>query len=177
MGNEQKIEVEVDVKAADYRRILFWYHWKRIALIGLVWLILFPAILWFVAFGAGASPFTSNNNSPLIVFVLFALLPILLCGSFYFSIWKQAKKIEKISERTHFIFSESGIDSKNTLAASQFSWERINKICETKTDFIFFSQENVFYTVPKRFFVSDEQIKNFKILLAEKLGKQAKLIT
>jgi YcxB-like protein len=175
MKNEQTIEVVIDVTAEDYRRVLFWYHWKRIALIGLVWLILFPTILWLVAFGAGASPFTSNNNSPLIVFVIFALLPILLSVSLYFSIWKQAKKIEKISEKTHFIFSDSGIDSKNTLAASQFSWERLDKIYETKTDFIFFPQENVFYAIPKRFFQSDEQIKNFKTLISEELGKKAKL--
>jgi heme/copper-type cytochrome/quinol oxidase subunit 2 len=176
MENERKIEIEVDVKAEDYRRILFWYHWKRIAIVGLVWLLVFPLTIWFVAFGAGANPFESKDNSPLPVFAIFAMIPILIVVSFYFSIWRQAKKIEKISEKTSFVFSAMGFDSKNPSTSFQTTWERLNKIHETKSDFIFFPQENVFYTIPKRFFRNDEDIQKFKSLLRETLGKKAKLI-
>jgi hypothetical protein len=175
MEGRQKIEVEVNANAADYRRILFWYHWKRLVMVALVWLILFPTILWFVAFGAGASPFNSENNSPLLIFIIFAMLPILLGFSIYFGIFRQAKKIEKIAEKVTFAFDEDGLETKSESTSSQIKWGRFVKICEIKKDFIFFPQENVFYTVPKISFQNDEQINNFKDLIREKLGEKAKL--
>jgi hypothetical protein len=176
MENERKIEIEIDVKAEDYRRVLFWYFWKRILLVGLLYLIVIPAMLWLVAFGAGASPFEIQNRQILIVFVFFGLLPILIIFSFYYSIWKQAKKIEQISETSVFIFNENGLETKSASTSSQMVWERFAKIYETKTDFIFFPQESVFYTIPKRYFKDQDEIGNLRELVREKINTKAKLL-
>jgi YcxB-like protein len=175
MGNDQKIEVEIDVTAEDYRRVLFWYFWKRILLVALLYLIIIPASIWFVAFGAGANPLEIQNRQLLIVFVFFGMLPILLVFGRYFSIWRQAKKIENISEKSLFIFSDNGLETKSKSTSSQMLWERFAKIYETKTDFIFFPQEHVFYTIPKRFFINQNEMQDLRELVGRKLGEKAKL--
>lgn len=175
MESQQKVEVEVNAKAADYRRILFWYHWKRLVLAGFLWLIIFPAFIWVLGLSSGVNPFSSENNSPLLILTVFGLLPVLVGFSVYFSIWRQAKKIERISEKAIFVFDENGLKTKSESSSSQMKWDRLAKICETKKDFIFFQQENIFYTVPKISFQNDEQIDDFKKLTREKLGEKAKL--
>jgi YcxB-like protein len=175
MEHRQKIEVEVNAKAANYRRILFWYHWKRILAVAIVYLVVAPTMVWFVAFGAGTNPFDEKNKDIFLIFGIFAVLPILLGFSIYFGIFRQAKKIEKIAEKVIFAFDEDGLETKSESISSQIKWDRFVKICETKKDFIFFPQENIFYTVPKISFKNDEQINNFKDLIREKLGEKAKL--
>ena len=173
--SERKIEVEFKTNASDYRRVLFWYQWKRLLLIAIAWLVIFFPILYIVGFGAGANPFDSKNNAPLLVFVLLLLLPLMLGVSIYFGIWRQAGKIERIAEHVRMTFSEDGIQSVAESSSSQRIWEGFAKVYETKADFIFFPQENVFYTIPRRFFTNDAQIKELKSLLRAKLGNKAKL--
>ena len=175
MDDKKQIEVYVDVTAKDYRRVLLWYFWKRILLVGLVYIFVIPVTLWFVAFGAGASPLDSQNKPIFAVFTLLGLLPILLVLGFYFSIWRQAKKVERISEKSKFVFNDKGIETQSNSTSSQMLWERLVKIFETKTDFVFFPQENIFYAIPKHFFTGDEQILALRSLLVEKIGNKARL--
>ena len=171
---DRNIVVEVETKAQDYRRVLFGQQRKRIALIAIVYLIIIVPTLWLTMFGAGANPYQSKSNDPLLVFGVFAVLPILMAMSIYFSVWKQADKIEKITERTKFTFTEQGLEAVAQTTATKSDWSRFQNIKETKSDFIFFPQENVFYTIPQRFFQNDEQINDFKRLACEKTGSKAK---
>ena len=173
--SEKKIEIEVKTNAADYRRVLFWYQWKRLLLVAVAWLIIFFPILYFVGFGAGANPFDSKTNAPLMAFAFLMLLPVLLGISMYFGIWRQAKKIERIVEPVTITFSETGIESNAESSSTKRTWEGFNGVYETKEDFVFFPQENIFYTIPRRLFKGEGQIEELKSMLRVKLGKKAKL--
>ncbi|MEP6903654.1 MAG: YcxB family protein [Actinomycetota bacterium] len=177
MNNEEKIEIEFDVTAQDYRRILFWYHWKSTLALAIIYLIGASTMIWLVTFGAGGNSFDVKIKDVFLIFGFFTILPILIGFSFYFSIFKQAKKIEKICEKAIILFDENGVESKSETTSSKMNWERFAKIYETKTDFIFFPQENLFYPIPKRFFKNAGQIDDFKKLITVKLGANAKLKT
>jgi hypothetical protein len=169
------IEIEVLNTAQDYRRILFQQHWKRVALIGIVWLIIIVPTIWLTMFGAGANPFEAKSNDPLIVMSLFGILPILMTISLYFGVWRQAVKTAEITERTIFIFSDQGLKTETETYSSNMKWNRFSKVKETKTDFIFYPQENVFFVIPKRFYQNSIQIDTFKRLVSDKLGTKANL--
>lgn len=177
MENTRKIEIDVDVKAEDYRRVLFWYNRIKIFALATGIFITTPAIIWLLVFVEGANKIDSKNRdifSTVIFYGLFVLLPIFLAIILY-SICKQSKKLASISEAVNFVFDANGLESKAESTTTKSSWERFAKICETKTDFIFFPQENIFYPIPKRFFKSENQIDDLKKLVKEKLGKKAKL--
>ena len=173
--NEKRIEIDVVNTVQDYRRVLFQQQWKRVVLIAIVYLIIIVPTIWLTMFGAGANPFESKSNDPLIVMSLFGILPILMAISIYFGVWRQADKISKIIERAKFTFTEQGLESVTESSSSQMDWNRFSKIRETKDDFIFYPQENIFFVIPKRFYQDKVQIDNFRELIREKLGKKAKL--
>ena len=177
MENEQKIEIQIDVRAEDYRRVLFWYNRSKIFALTAVLLLAVPFIIWFVVFVEGTSRIDSSQRNFFeiaIFYGMFALVPIFL-AIILISIWTQSRKLAAISEVATFIFDDEGLKSNAKSTTTKSNWERFAKICETKTDFIFFPQENIFYPIPKRFFQNNKQIRNFKNLIREKLGKKAKL--
>lgn len=173
--NEEDIEIEVVNTTQDYRRVLFQQQWKRVVLIAIVYLIIVIPMFWLTMFGAGANPFESKNKDILIVISLFGILPILMAISIYFGVWKQAEKVSKIITRAKYTFTEQGLQAITDSSSSQMDWNRLSKIKETKKDFIFYPQENVFFVIPKRFYQDQFQIGSFRKLIVEKLGEKAKV--
>jgi YcxB-like protein len=169
MTENKQIEVDYTATAEDYRRVLIWHSWKKQTIIlGAVILILIP-----VYYGlAGASP---TAQPPLIIGTFLLIFPLIVLGTFYWGIWRQAAKIEKIFEPAHVVFSERGVESTGETSSSQMDWNRFHKVYETAADFIFFPQHNVFYTIPKRVFRDETEISDFKVLLKEQLAAKAKL--
>ncbi|HMU33452.1 MAG TPA: YcxB family protein [Pyrinomonadaceae bacterium] len=172
---ESPVEIDFKADTSDYRRMLFWYHRSRLGLIALFWLLLVVPAYIVVLFGAGGS--VSGTESGLSVFALIVLLvlPLSLVINLYFGIWRHGRKLAAISEPGKVTFDEVGVSSISKSASSQMIWERFKKVYETNEDFIFFPQENVFYTIPKKLFISEAQIAELRSLLRNKLGKKAKL--
>lgn len=165
MTADRKIEIEYQANAKDYRRILLWYQWKKLVLSNVVIILVAVAFLYFANFDDG-----------LISIALFLLfLPIIVIGIAYWSIWRQAGKIEKVFEPAKVVFSEEGMQSTGESASASMKWDKFHKVQETSEDFIFFPQHNIFYTVPKRFFHSQNEISEFRELLGEKLADRATL--
>ncbi len=179
MEISQNIEFDMnDVNAEDYRRVLFWYHRKKNIGIALICLLSIPILIFFLAFGKGTNPFDAESRDLLLIIftlVLFGSLPLSLVLSLL-SIWKQAKKLAIITEDATLSFNENGLKTKSDSTSFETTWERFAKICETKTDFVFFPQENIFYPIPKRFFKNKSQIDDFKKLVSQKLGVKARLL-
>jgi len=157
--------------AEDFRLVLLWFRWKRLAIV----ISGFVIILGFVTFYiANVRPRDPSNDTRFITYILLAVLPIGIAGQSYFMIRRGAKKLANLAQGSQYRFDEDGVETGLT-ASGRMNWERYVKIVETSNDFVFFPQENIFYPVPKRFFESEGQIVELRSLIAERLGSKAKL--
>ncbi len=169
MTENRKFEVEYLVTAKDYRRVLLWYRWKRLAVIIAVTFLIGLPILY--------SAFSGDVNSrpPAVVLWFLLVLPVLVLASFYWGIWRQAERIEKIFEPAKVVFTEDGMSSAGEFSSAEMDWDDFYRIYETNQDFIFFPGKKIFYTIPKRFFQNANEISEFKKLLREKINVRARL--
>ncbi|HEX9962294.1 MAG TPA: YcxB family protein [Pyrinomonadaceae bacterium] len=165
MSPENKFEATVEVTAEDYRRILFWYHKTRLIIYGIfIAVFSLPAtlgIIFVLSQGQVKTP-------QIFLFLIFPiLLPFFILGLTVFKIRKQAQSIVKTTEPTKFTFTEDGLTAVSDPSTVQTKWSRFHGIKETKTDFIFFPQENIFYPIPKRFFDNEIQVNQLRNFVRE----------
>ena len=170
MEAERKIEVEFESDEKDFQRVLLWYHRKRITLEFSLMIILAIVFCYFL----GINVLDIKNNAWEIV-AFIATISVLLAFDVYRRCFVQARKLKEIAKLSKSTFNEQGIKSKTHTSSSSRDWEGYAKIYETAKDFIFFSQENVFATIPKRFFKNQDDIKALRELVNRKLGDRAKL--
>ncbi len=171
MRDAQMIEVEFESTEKDFQRVLLWYHWKRMFLEYVLMVVIGITLCYFLGFNVLD---IKNNGWATLAFV--GTLTILLFLDIYRRCIFQANKLSEIAKPSKSSFSEKGIESKTPTTSSNREWESYAKVYETKTDFIFFQQENAFATIPKRFFKSETEIEELRELLRRKLGEKAKLI-
>ncbi len=164
------IEVEYLATAKDYRRVLIWYRWKRLATTIAVAVLVGIPILYAAFFSTDA-----GGRPPGVVLWFLLVLPLLVLAVFYWGISRQAERIEKIFEPAKVVFNEEGMESAGESSSAQMSWDEFYKIYETKQDFIFFPEKKIFYTIPKRFFANGNAIAEFRSLLREKLNGRVRL--
>jgi hypothetical protein len=164
------IQVEYLATAKDYRRVLLWYRWKRLAVvIGFTILVGIPIL--YASFVGDAA-----MRPPGWVLWFLIVLPLLVLAIFYWGISRQADAIEKVFEPVKAEFDERGLNASGENSSARMKWEDFYKVYETKQDFIFFPEKKIFYTIPKRFFGEQNTIANFKELLRAKLDSKAKLL-
>ena len=171
MTENKTIEVEYLATAKDYRRVLLWYRWKRLALVIVITVLVGIPILYSAFFSADI-----NNRPPAVVLWFLFILPLLVLVIFYWGISRQAEKIEKVFEPVKAIFNEEGMRSTGESSSGQMDWDKFYEVYETRQDFIFFPEKKIFYTIPKRFFYDTDKILEFKKILRENLKERAKLI-
>ncbi len=175
MSEKHPIEITVHLSEADFWRVSFASRIKRFFFVTAIYLPIALVIIYFVAFGAGADPFSGKGWSPLIAFFIICAIPFVFLPSVYFSLRKLAKKLANAAEETHFAFSENEIEAKSLSRSSKLTWKNCEKIQETKEDFIFYLTSYTFLPIPKRFFKNSEQLNEFKELVRTQLGEKAKL--
>lgn len=174
--NEQCIEVEIFLEASDYRRILHWYHRTSLVVNGILLSIflLLPAVAFVLLITMGRFSQSQKMSIP----VLF--IPSLFIGSILglreFGIWKQSKAISEVAEPTKYTFDETGLSSVAPSSTSHIIWDKYVRVCETRSDFIFFPMKKGFFPFPKRFFKDPEDFTALRQLISAKLGKKAKLL-
>ena len=169
MPENKNIEVEYLATAKDYRRVLLWYRWKRLALIIAVTFLVGIPIL-YSAFSVDPA-----SRPPGAVLWFLLILPLLVLAVFYWGIRRQAERIEKIFEPVKVVFSEDGLESNGESSSAEMKWSDFYQVYETGQDFIFFPEKHIFYTIPKRFFTGHNETSEFRKLLSDKLGDKAKL--
>jgi len=173
----KEIVVNVEITTEDYRRILFWYHKKRLIVIS-AWLVLIgvPVISAFLIlpFSKSSQNISPYNFLPLTIPVL---LPVLILALLLFNIRSQAKNIVKTTEPTRFTFTEEGLEAVSKSTTVQNLWGRFQKIQETKFDFILFPQKNNFYPIPKRFFQTETQINELREFIRNSSIENVKLLS
>lgn len=174
--DESKIAIDVDVEDADYRRILYWYHRTSLIIHG----ILVAILLLIALLGPVAWLLSKNSPTSLLVNMLSLIFPFAVVGALLFyrfwTISKQSKIFADVNEPTRFTFDDSGVLAVAPSSTTQVVWNKYVKVTETKDDFIFFPMKKWFFPLPKRFFVSDEQILTFRHLLERQMGDKAKLL-
>jgi len=97
-----------------------------------------------------------------------------LFGGTYFSTKKHMASNRALSERAHYVFSESGIEVTAPSSSGRTTWQNVYEAHETKTNFLIFISKNMMYTIPKRCFDSAEHIASFKRLLRSQLDAKVK---
>ena len=93
-----------------------------------------------------------------------------------FNIWKQSKYLGRVAEPTEVIFRA---DSVKLIAQSSFVetlYSRYEKVVETRTDFIFYPQKQALIPFAKRFFTSDDDIRELRIRLVSNLAEKAEVL-
>jgi hypothetical protein len=164
------IEVEYLATAKDYRRVLIWYRWKRLAITIAVAVLVGIPILYSAFFSTDI-----GGRPPGMVLWFLLILPLLVLAVFYWGISRQAERIEKIFEPAKVVFTEEGMESAGDSSSARMDWDDFYKIYETKQDFIFFPEKKIFYAIPKRFFADQNLVARFRELLREKMGSSARL--
>ncbi len=167
MENERKIEVEYETNVNDFRRILIWYHWKRLLLEYSLMLVLGIPFCYFLGF--------KILSDGLVATGFFATFLMLLIINIYGEIYRRAEALSKIFEPAKTLFSENGLETITSSIHTNRAWESYAKIYETDSDFIFFQKENAFAGIPKRFFKNQAEIEELRQIIAAKLGVKAKL--
>ena len=163
LSKNPKIQVAVDLKASDYRRGLFWHEWKRQGGVLFVCFFIAPPIVFHVV------------EDKLTLYIFLTSLLIIAAISVYFTFFKQAEDLEKDSEPSSYIFDPNGLEAESKSASSTMNWKVFHKVHETKSDFIFLPHKNMFFIVPKRFFVSERQINDLKEMIKCKMADKAVL--
>lgn len=170
--NENGITVKYTPTSSDFVRILIWYRWKRLAItFGIVLVVLFFITIYL----ANAKSKTQNPDAVQTLVITMIISPLVVTGLTYLSIRRQAKKIEASAQASEVIFETDGIKMITPNASSESKWERYQKVFETKRDFIFFPQHNIFFGIPKRHFADGVEIGRLREILKQGLGKKAKL--
>ena len=173
--SDRKIEVKYKSEAKDYWRVLFWHQRTRLIAVAVVYIFVAVPIVFFIEYLESGISNKVGEKGLSTVFGLFLFLPILLGVSTYFELWRRAKKTAAITEPAIAVFTDAGLSTKTLSSASEMVWSRFNKVYVTKADIIFLPYENVFYSIPKRFFVNETELAEAISILRESLGIKLKI--
>src|ERR1700682_1593960 len=107
------------------------------------------------------------------------LIPLAALGFVYSMLYLNTKMLfagKKFLQRpVRFVFSSEGVNAIAAGLPGETSWNAIPKAFELKNDFLIFYTSDRMYTIPKRCFAGDDELKRFREMLAKHLGTKAKL--
>lgn len=161
------------------RNQMFFYRYLPVFAFGLI-LIVFG---FFVYMQSGRN---TNINLPvsLLMCVIFAGL---VGGLFYVlrkvtdpwitkrAITKQYESSPIMQNEMEYTITDEYLESSNPLSGGRIAWDGIIKAIESETEFLLYASSKFSNFLPKRIFVSAEQMDIFRSLVREKLGDRAKL--
>ena len=113
---------------------------------------------------------------PVIVglFVLLFYLARFIQG---LNIGRQVRSVPGSDDVYTFTFSEEGIAISGSLRSANLKWEAIVKVRESGSDFLFYTTKRFAQFLPKRAFRQNEEMSELRVLLGQKLGHKAQLLT
>lgn len=172
---DKEIEIQVNLTSDDQKRCLLWYDRVKITCLKII--VGFFAI--FILVGGVAFSLDSDDSTSVIMLIPI-LIPFALFSFLLFSIFrninKQAEIVELNSEEIKYTYRDNGFEVNSNSSRLETSWNKIHKIIENKTDFLFFPQENIFFPIPKICSENENQIEKLRNLIGSNLGANAKLI-
>ena len=170
-----RIEIIVENTAKDYRRVLVQLYRKAWIIAGALYLLTIPPMLWLTFFGAGANPFEEKTYSFAVVMTLFAMLPVVMAMGIKLKISRMVNKAAIKIEPSVFVFDNEAVEVRAESYSSRIGWNNFIRVRELKEDFIFYQNEIVYFSIPKRSFENESTIDEFRHLIRDRMGKKAKL--
>ena len=169
MNSQLPIEVTVRIDFQDYWRATSTYMLRHFKL---KWLILTAGLYLALFLYLNYTRTYSGPTYPL-------LIPLAALGFVYAMLYLNTKMLfagkKFLQHPVRYIFSSEGINAIAIGSPGETSWNAIPKAFELREDFLIFYTAERMYTIPKRCFAGDEELKRFRGLLAAHLGNKAKL--
>jgi len=107
------------------------------------------------------------------------LIPLAALGFLYAVLYLNTKMLfaskKFLQHPVRYVFTSEGVNAIAPGAPGDISWNAIPKAFELKDDFLIFYTAERMYTIPKRCFAGEEELKNFRAVLIQQLGSKAKL--
>ena len=104
MNERKPIEIDVELNEGDFWRVSFAGRVKRFLLITLIYLPIALLIMYFVAFGAGANPFSEKNWSIIIVLFIICAIPFVFLPAVYFSLESWRRNLQRHLKKHILLF-------------------------------------------------------------------------
>jgi hypothetical protein len=131
--------------------------------------------LGIILYGLCLCIFVLVGLRAIILGILFLLIGILIIVFGFppskFFLKHQWKKIPELNDIVSFDFNLDEITWKNTHSQGTTNWSLYKKYIESKTLFLLYQQTNLFVIIPKRAFVDEAQLNQFREILQEKVVK------
>lgn len=166
MNQETNLNINVLLQFKDYLRANFWFLFKS-----LKWLMLIAILILFIALYSWSQ---NPDKIPWLGFVLPAILLFAYLAT-YLGAKRSVASNKSLQENIHYTFLETGIDAVAVSSSGHTDWVNIYQAVETKHNFLIFISRNQMFTIPKRCFDDQQQIKTFRNLLQHQLPEKTKL--
>ena len=128
---EKIIEINILPEYKDFLRTSFWWQMKKL------WYIYL-----FFLFTIGGTIFLSvktNSHLDISFIIPFVLIFLLIASNFITA----KKAIQGIKGKSHYIFSEGGVDFESYDVKSHIGWSNYVEVWETKKDFLMSDRKSV----------------------------------
>ncbi len=166
------MEVTVILEFADYWRATTWLTARRLALVLVVWGLVFVAWLAMLLF-VERGPLTRNQ----IVTTLLALLmwPTLLALFTWMTAQRHWNTSPSLREPVRYMFTAAGLAAEGRSFTARHEWEGLQRVLETHRDFLVFVGPNAATVIPKRCFAGPQQVEVLRSLLRTHMPERAQL--
>lgn len=169
MKSQLPIELTVRIDFQDYWRATSAYMLRHFRL---KWLIVIAGLYLALFLYLNFTRTYTGQTYPL-------LIPLAALGLLYAVLYLNTKMLftgkKFLQHPVRYIFTSEGVKAIAAGSPGETSWNAIPKAFELKDDFLIFYTAERMYTIPKRYFAGDEELKRFRGMLAANLGNKAKL--
>lgn len=159
--------MQVSVKIPQKKFILFsYYQFYTKPLILLAHIILTVTLIANIYLYLQGEP---QPNFARNTFLVVAVTAILLPYSLYSQFIRKYKKNPLLHGNTNFVFSTTKVNMKNSQGGeNSMGWEKLHKVKEYKSWFLFYIDKYTAAYVPKDSFQSNQQLEQLKQILKNK---------
>jgi hypothetical protein len=170
--SEEIIEIDIKLESLDVLKFIYRMFFGKVNLIAKLSFLLIFTILSLVSLSEIIRVLSGKTDAISGV----AYLPIILVCLFIFYIIFVIISSKINAKQIQIIFTQDEVKIINPTATTQISWENYSEIQETNKDiFLFSTNPSGSFPIPKRFFLNEAQLQNFRELVRDKLGEKAKL--
>ncbi|MFL6209587.1 MAG: YcxB family protein [Pyrinomonadaceae bacterium] len=162
------VELDVLLEWQDYLRAVYWSLFRALNM--KIWLAFGPLLLLLYFY----EMFQGQTRQAMVLLIPPGLLLVLIVNT-YITAKRNLASQRSLSQTIHYSFSDNSIDISAPSSSSHIDWSNIYKVHETKHNFLLFIARNQMLVIPRRFFLNNEQISQFKELLRLKLPSKLKL--
>jgi YcxB-like protein len=163
-----------DVYRANVAIMLGKMKWVSWLLFGVAMVILSGAMFGLVFNGPTfAARVTAGSFFGILFVPLFA--SYMLFGAPYFAARNLLRNNPNAGGPLHYVFTTNGVVVESPTGHSEIKWTAYLIVRETEDLILLFPQKNLAYPIPKRFFASENELKDFRELVRANCRGTAKL--